>query len=104
MLDFFSSGSHIQRGGKNARGNTVNKILGGYTIQTFTDDADQLIYTEKSQGPEALRPWFIIPAKEDEKTLPDLCFMFESELHEAMENLKIKIGQKDYNVELEGLQ
>ena len=60
-----------------------------------------MIYKEKSQGPEALRPWFIIPAKEDEKTLPDLCFMFESELHEAMENLKIKIGQKDYNVELE---
>ena len=108
-LDFFlciililsSSGSHIQRGGKNARVNTVNKILGGYTVHTFADDSDHLIYKETSQGPEALRPWFIIPAKEDEKTLPDLCYMFETELHDAMDNLKIKIGQKEHSVQLE---
>ena len=100
-MNFSSSGSHIQRGGKNARVNTVNKILGGYTIQSFTDNDGQLIYKESSQGPEALRPWFIIPAKEDEKTLPDLCYMFETELHAAMESLKIKIGKQEHNVELE---
>ena len=60
-----------------------------------------MIYNETSQCPEALRPWFIIPAKEDEKTLPDLCYMFETELHEAMENLKIKIKGKEYDVTLE---
>ena len=98
---FSSSGSHIQRGGKHARVNTVNKILGGYTVQSFSDDNGQLIYKETSQGPEALRPWFIIPAKEDEKTLPDLCYMFETELHEAMDSLKIKINGKEFDVKLE---
>ena len=97
----FRSGSHIQRGGKNARVNTVNKILGGYKVDTFQTNNGHLIYKEFSQGPETLRPWFIVPSKETDEALDELCHMFESEILEAMENLTIKIGDKDYKVELE---
>ena len=98
---FSSSGSHIQRGGKNAKVNTINKILGGYKIDTIHDSSGELIFKEFTQGPESLRPWFIIPAKEDEATLKQLTTMFETEILAAMNSLKVKIGDKQYDVELE---
>ena len=93
-MNIFSSGSHIQRGGKDSTKNTTNKILGGYRIVSVHDQDGNEIFREKSQGPETLRTWFIIPEKETFEALELLCFMFESELLTAMNWLSTKCADQ----------
>ena len=75
--------------------------LGGYKIISVSDENGALIYEEKSQGPETLRPWFIVPAKETYDNLEEICTMFENELLEAKEDLTVKIEKTLYPVAMD---
>ena len=74
---------------------------GGYKIISVADETGHLIYEENSQGPETLRPWFIIPAKETYESLEELCTMFENELLEAQDDLTVMLDKTLYKVDLD---
>ena len=98
---FPSSGSYIERGGKDINDDTSHRILGGYVLSYIYDSEGNLIFQETSQGPEVFRPWFILPFEEKDPELDELCDMFENEILEAMDDLKIEVNGTQVNVELE---
>ena len=63
--------------------------LGGYRPFLLQDKYGNVLWEQFSQGPESMRPWFLIPGKENYDLMEKICSKMDSEA-EGLQTLEIE--------------